>query len=53
MAKSNRYQALIGKIFFDRYVESQLSFEFERDELVTAAAAIGIDLPKNLGDVIY
>ena len=53
MAKSNRYQALIGKIFFDRYVEGETAFQFERDELVVGAAALGIDLPKNLGDVIY
>jgi hypothetical protein len=53
MAKSNRYQALIGKIFFDRYIDGQDAFEFERDDLVSGAAALGIDLPKNLGDVIY
>lgn len=53
MAKSNRYQALIGKIFFDGYVEGQHSFEFQRDELISGAVALGIDLPKNLGDVIY
>ena len=53
MAKSNRYQALIGKIFFDGYVEGQQSFEFQRDELISGAVALGIDLPKNLGDVIY
>lgn len=53
MAKSNRYQALIGKIFFDRYVEGQTLFDFERSELTSGATALGIDLPKNLGDVIY
>lgn len=53
MAKSNRYQALIGKIFFDHYVEGQTSFEFDREELVSGATALAIDLPKNLGDVIY
>lgn len=53
MAKSNRYQALIGKIFFDRYIDGMKAFEFERDALITAAASLGFDLPKNLGDVIY
>jgi hypothetical protein len=53
MAKTNRYQALIAKIFFDHFVHGQRAFEFQRDELVTGAAALGIDLPKNLGDVIY
>lgn len=53
MAKSNRYQALISKIFFDRYQAGISSFEFERTALEDGAEALGIKLPKNLGDVIY
>lgn len=30
MAKANRYQALIGKMFFDRYTPGASAFEFER-----------------------
>ncbi|KRW98070.1 hypothetical protein [Paracoccus sp. MKU1] len=51
--KSNRYQALISKIFFDRYVPGTAVFEFEREALEHSAAELGIRLPKNLGDVIY
>jgi hypothetical protein len=53
MAKANRYQALIGKMFFDRYAPGASAFEFERSALISGAAELGIDLPKNLGDVIY
>lgn len=51
--KSNRYQALISKIFFDRYAPGANVFEFERDALERSASELGIRLPKNLGDVIY
>lgn len=53
MAKANRYQALVEKIFFDHYSPGITAFEFERTELVTGAEALSIELPKNLGDVIY
>lgn len=51
--KSNRYQALISKIFFDRYTPGAVVFQFEREALEHSAAELGIKLPKNLGDVIY
>ena len=53
MAKTNRYQALISKIFFDGYRPGEISFEFAREALEHGAEALGIKLPKNLGDVIY
>jgi hypothetical protein len=49
----NRYSALIEKIFFDHYAKGTSSFEFERSELQTAARVLKIDLPANLGDVLY
>lgn len=51
--KSNRYQALISKIFFDRYAQGATVFDFEREALESSASELGIRLPKNLGDVIY
>ncbi len=51
--RSNRYQALIEKIFLDRYKSDSREVLFERDELVKAAKKLKIVLPKNLGDVIY
>jgi hypothetical protein len=53
MVKGNRYQALIGKIFSDNYKAGATAFEFGRGDLTVSAAALGIELPKNLGDVIY
>lgn len=53
VSKANRYQALISKIFFDRYVPGVSTFEFEREALEHSAEELGIRLPKNLGDVIY
>lgn len=49
----NRYQTLLEKIFFDRYKPGATEVPFDRDEFVTAAKKLGIELPKNLGDVIY
>ena len=49
----NRYQALIENIFFDHYREGETTFEFDRTEIKSAAKSLGIDLPDNLGDVIY
>ena len=51
--KSNRYKALIEKIFFDHYRKGETAFEFDRTELMSAAEALAIELPDNLGDVIY
>jgi hypothetical protein len=51
--KQNRYGALISKIFSDGYKSGVLAFEFERGALEAGAEALGIKLPKNLGDVIY
>ncbi|QYE35233.1 endonuclease [Polymorphobacter sp. PAMC 29334] len=49
----NAYQALIERIFLDRYTPGATVVEFERHDIPTAAEAMGRDRPKNLGDVIY
>ncbi|OOG36061.1 endonuclease [Polaromonas sp. A23] len=49
----NRYSALIEKIFFDLYKKGSKSLAFERSDLKRAATALTINLPENLGDVIY
>lgn len=54
MAKAkNRYLAIIEKIFFDRYCEGTTEIEFMRTDIEGAVADLGIEPPKNLGDVIY
>lgn len=49
----SRYKALIEKIFFDRFAAGATEVSFERKDLESAASALGIELPKNLGDVVY
>ncbi len=53
MSKSNNYLAIIEKIFFSHYQEGMREFEFDRTEIALMAAELDIDIPKNVGDVIY
>lgn len=53
MSKQNRYQQLIEKIFSDEYFNGATEIPFQRVDLESTALKLGIDLPKNLGDVIY
>ncbi|MBP3124848.1 hypothetical protein [Thalassospira sp. ER-Se-21-Dark] len=50
---TNRYEALIEKIFFDHWTDKVDEFEFNREELETAAPALGFKSVKNIGDVPY
>lgn len=50
---TNRYTAIIEKIFFSKYSPENEEVPFEREDLARAAKALRIQLPKNLGDVIY
>ncbi len=49
----NRYKALIERIFLDRFHSDARELPFARNDLETTAATLGLDLPKNLGDVVY
>ena len=51
--KSNRYGAIIERVFGQHYTRGLKKFEFTRDEFAEAAKVLDIVLPKNLGDVIY
>jgi hypothetical protein len=57
VAKSNKtgslYQTLIEHLFRNHYSKSKTRFEFEREELVQIAKELALNIPKNLGDVIY
>lgn len=53
MAPKNRYAAIIEDIFFHYYTEGMLQFEFDRSDIAISAEKLGIELPKNLGDLIY
>jgi hypothetical protein len=53
MRQPNRYSQIIERIFFSHYTEGALEVPFERADIERAASALGISLPKNLGDLIY
>ncbi|RDD60209.1 endonuclease [Ferruginivarius sediminum] len=52
-AGENRYQAIIEKIFFDHYFEGASELPFNREEILSAAHTLKIELTKNPGDVVY
>lgn len=56
-SQENRYKRLLEHIFFDKkfgaYKKGATEIAFAREDLERAAAALGIELPKNLGDVVY
>src|SRR3989304_7110404 len=49
----NRYSKLIETIFFKNYKKGMKEVRFEREDLISTAKELKIDLPKNLGDVVY
>ena len=53
MPEEPLYDAIISRIFSGHYREGLTAFEFNRNELAAAANELGLDDPKNLGDLIY
>jgi hypothetical protein len=55
--EENRYKRLIEQIFFGKsfggYDGTQTEIPFKREDLLQAAKELGIELPLNVGDVIY
>lgn len=47
------YSALIERLFLDRWRAGSAAVEFQRADIEVAASALGVELPKNLGDLIY
>ena len=47
------YAAIIERIFLDRYKKGETVVEFARQDLIDTAHRLGVDLPKNIGDVVY
>lgn len=52
MAKS-RYTAIMEQVFASRYRKGVMHVDFARTDLETAAEQIGVELPKNIGDMVY
>ena len=53
MPARNRYSKIILEIFRAKYEDGQDEVAFVREDIVTFARKLNIELPKNLGDVIY
>ena len=53
MAKQNRYQAIIERIFLSKFNAKLREVDFDRDDITRVGDELGIDLPKNLGDLVY
>ncbi len=51
--KQNRYSGILVRIFQSHYADGITEFPFARTELEDAAKELLIELPKNLGDVVY
>ena len=51
--ETNRYKALIERIFFSHWAAGGTEFVFERSEIKTSAAELEIELPDNIGDIPY
>ena len=52
-ADLNRYAQIMESIFFSHYKQGDREVCFSREEIVDASGKLGIETPKNLGDVIY
>jgi hypothetical protein len=53
MAKANRYTQIIEAIFLASYKRGVKEISFSRDEIIKTATSLKIELPKNIGDVLY
>lgn len=51
--RPNRYTQIIETIFARKYQAGLTSIPFDRTELIATAMELGIDVPKNIGDVVY
>lgn len=53
MAKANRYSQIIESIFLKSYKKGVTEIPFTRAMIETTATKLKIQLPKNIGDILY
>lgn len=53
MSGQGVYKSIVEHIFRAHYKPGDVEVPFVRDDIVTSAGELGLDRPKNLGDVIY
>ncbi|MEW6051907.1 MAG: endonuclease [Candidatus Zixiibacteriota bacterium] len=51
--KKNRYTKIIERLFFNHFEKDLSVVRFSRDEIAQIAKSLKIELPKNLGDILY
>lgn len=51
--RPNRYAQIIEKIFLEKWTPGATEVEFERPDLIRVANELNIELPRNLGDILY
>lgn len=49
----NRYIEIISAIFSKYYHRGDCEIKFNRTDIIDASQKLGIELPKNLGDIVY
>ena len=52
-AKSEMYGPVIEHLFLRRYEQGKRTIDFDRTEIISAASDLGVDVAKNVGDVVY
>lgn len=52
-AETNRYKAIVERVFFAHWKKEKAGFVFQRTEIEDAAKRLKIALPKNIGDTVY
>lgn len=53
MAKKRLYAPIIERIFRSKFKPGARHVDFEREDIAKCAQDLGIELPKNVGDLIY
>jgi len=49
----NRYSRILEAVFTRHYRPGLTEISFERSEIIDVAAQLGVELPKNVGDLLY
>lgn len=49
----NRYTQILERIFHQKHSKGSREVPFTREEIVDAAVALGLERPKNVGDLLY
>lgn len=50
---AGQYRQIIERVFADRHSPGKKKVPFKREDLAQAASAVGVKVPKNLGDIVY